>query len=151
LGNKSTRGRGRPEFVATAALKRKVSTAAGGGMSHEEIALALGISRKTLEKHFEHELSVGAYQRRMEALEGLHRAAKKGNVGAARAYLQTQPALAVPPLGGTQPGASATPPAGAEPPMAKAAGKKEQAAAAAATAADGSDWADLLPSRMGIH
>jgi hypothetical protein len=107
-------------------------------MAHEEIALALGIARNTLEKHFELELSTGAHQRRMEVLVAQFRAAKKGNVAAQKAFLQNSPALAAPP-----------------PPEAEAAarkpalGKKEQAQADAQTAGAGTEWADLLKPAAG--
>lgn len=118
---------GRPAFKPTAAQRRKVSVAAGAGMSHEEIALGLGIARNTLEKHFEQELSVGAYSRRLEVLDAMHRTAVKGNVAAQKAYVALTPAMAAPP---------------AEPEKPK--GKKEQAEADATTAARGTDWDDLL-------
>lgn len=106
-------------------------------MSHEAIAMVLGISRPTLEKHFAHELAGGAFQRRFEALQGLHAAAKKGNVSAVKAYLAATPEF-VPEL-----------PAKSEPakPAAVAAplGKKAAADAAALTAQHGTQWEDLLP------
>lgn len=112
-----------------------MAIAAGAGMSHEEIAVALGISRNTLEKHFEHDLSVGAYQRRMEVLAAMHAAAKKGNVAACKAYIAMTPNLAAPPTpdGDSKPAAKA-------PPI----GKKAQAQEGAKTAHLGTDWADLL-------
>ncbi|WP_421793874.1 hypothetical protein [Hydrocarboniphaga effusa] len=96
-------------------------------MSHEEIGLALGIHRHTLSKHFEHELTVGAYRKRLEAIEGLHRAAKKGGAAAAKAYLSLTPKVAAPPA-----------------PKLEKIGKKAQAAADAQTAHVGSDWETLL-------
>ena len=119
---------GRPAFKPTPAQRRKVSVAAGAGMSHEEIALGLGIARNTLEKHFEQELSVGAYSRRLEVLDAMHRTAVKGNVAAQKAYVALTPAVAAPPVADEKPK-----------------GKKEQAEADAASAARGTDWDDLLP------
>lgn len=119
---------GRPAFRPTPAQRRKVSVAAGAGMSHEEIALGLGIARNTLEKHFEQELSVGAYSRRLEVLDAMHRTAVKGNVAAQKAYVALTPAVAAPPV-----------------PAEKPKGKKEQAEADATSAARGTDWDDLLP------
>jgi hypothetical protein len=101
-------------------------------MSHEDIALALGISRNTLERYFANELSVGASSKRMDAMEGLHRAAKKGNVAAAKQYLSGTMRTAPPPP--PHPSQART-----EPP-----GKKEQAQAAAKTAQHGTEWEDLL-------
>ena len=133
MPTKSARPRGRPPFVPTAAQRRRVSIAAGGGMRHVDIATALGISRETLEKYFEAELSAGALERRMEVLQALHAAAKKGSSSAARAYLQHEATPAVPPA----PKAEA--PAKTEP-----LGKKAQAQADAATAARGTEWDSLL-------
>lgn len=113
-------------------MRSAVAASAGGGMSHEDMALALGISRNTLEKHFESELSVGAFKKRMEVLTAMHRAAKGGNVAAQKAYMQLTPRTSAPPL--------AAAPVVPKPP----AGKKEQAQADAQVAAVGTDWEDLL-------
>lgn len=96
-------------------------------MAHEEIAVALGIHRHTLEKHYAHELSTGALNRRTEILDAMARTALKGNVSAQKAFLALTPTLAAPPL---------------EPEKPK--GKKEQQAADAVTAADGTEWDDLI-------
>lgn len=98
-------------------------------MAHEEIALGLGIHRHTLEKHFVDELSAGAYLRRLEVLEAMHRTAVKGNVAAQKAYVALTPDMAAPAV---------------EPEKPK--GKKEQQAADAVTAAKGTGWEDLLPA-----
>lgn len=126
--------RGRPEYKPTGAVRLKVSIAAGGGMPHEEIAIGLGISRNTLEKHFQHELSVGANERRLEVLEAMHKAATKrgkGNVAAQKAYLAMTPAAVAPPL--------------PKEPKPEPLGKKEQANVDAKTAQEGTAWSELLP------
>lgn len=123
----------RPLYKPTVATRRAVAISAGAGMSHEEMAIALKISRNTLEKHFQSELSEGAYQKRMEVVSAMHKAAKAGNVAAQKAYMALTPRLSAPP---------ASPPAPEEKPL----GKKEQADADAKTAALGSDWEMLLPS-----
>lgn len=107
-------------------------------MSHEAIALGMGIARNTLEKHFELELSTGAYARRLEVLQAIHAAAKRGNMAAAKAYLAFDPKLAVPPA--QAPAQTPAKPARKAPPP----GKKEQAQADALTAANGTDWDGLL-------
>jgi len=116
-------------------MRQRVAVSAAGGMAHEEIALALGISRTTLLKHFGMELSTGAHLRRMEVIVAQFRAAKKGNVAAQKAFLQNTPVLAAPPVEAKPavPGAKAKP-----------LGKKEQAAADAVGAAVNTEWADLL-------
>lgn len=135
--------RGRPAVTPTAAQRRRVSIAAGGGMSHEAIALAMGLSRNTLEKHFVAELSGGAYARRMEALQGLHAAAKRGNAAAVKAYLAADPEF-LPPEAERLAEASAAAPALT--PAVAPKGKKEQQAAAAVTAQAGTGWEGLLPT-----
>jgi hypothetical protein len=113
-------------------------------MSHEEIAIGLGISRNTLEKHFEAELSHGAYAKRLEVLVAMHAAAKRGNVAAQKAYTaMPPPRAAATPLPADEPaaGTAKTP----------AKGKKEQAHADAMTAQAGTDWQDLLPGSAALQ
>lgn len=153
------RGRGRPPHQTTAATRAKVSIAAGSGaMTHQEIAIALGISRETLEKYYEHELSIGALTKRLEVLQGLHAAAKKGSSSAARVYLEHSAKTGVPPPGVGEPTSTpvqptASPPA-ADPSVTPAPklGKKEQAQADAKTAHVGTAWDELLnPPRMPVQ
>ena len=128
------RKRGRPQHRPTVKTREKVATAAGGGMAHEDIALALGISRDTLEKHYARELSVGAAEKRLEVMQALRAAAKKGRVAAIKAYLEHEPFVAPPPA--------------PEPSKPEQKGKKEQAQDAARTAQHGTDWeGDLAPRR----
>ncbi|MEP6503259.1 MAG: hypothetical protein ABJD97_08020 [Betaproteobacteria bacterium] len=115
---------GRPAFKATIQQRNAVAIAAGAGMAHEAIALALGINRETLNRHFKLELSTGASAKRLEVMRALYAAAKKGNVAAAKAYLLM----------------GATPAVPREP----APGKKVLAQRAAVVAAVGTSWEDLL-------
>ena len=115
-------------------------------MSHEAIAIVLGVSRNTLEKHFSHELTVGAYERRMEAMQGLHAAAKKGNVSAVKTYLAALPQFMPPPA---EHGAVAPPVAPEK--AAQPVGKKEAAAAAAKVAQQGTGWEDILPAPASLQ
>jgi DNA-binding CsgD family transcriptional regulator len=125
---------GRPAFRPTAAQRRTVSIAAGSGqMSHEEIAIGLGISRNTLEKHFAPELSKVAYQRRLEVIVAMHRSATKGNVAAQKAFVSGMPAVSAPPESGANP----------EPQ-----GKKDRQNADAVTAAQGTDWDSLIGGKV---
>lgn len=117
----------RPPFKPTPAMRKRVAIAAGAGMSHEEIALGLGIARNTLAKHFEKELSTGAYEKRLAVLDAMHRAALKGNVAAQKAYVALTPQAAAPPVAKEKP-----------------LGKKEQAQADAVTAGQGTEWGDLI-------
>jgi hypothetical protein len=131
----------RPTFKPTAVQRQKVAVAAGAGMAHEDIAVGLGISRNTLEKHFKVELSTAAYGRRMDVLLSLFRAAKKGSSSAAKAYLANEPRLAVPPM----PAPDVTPGKPAVPE--ERLGKKAQAEVDARTAGAGGEWGDLLRPR----
>lgn len=116
------------EFEPTKKQRREVSIAAGAGVSHEEMALGLGISRPTLAKHFAYELTTGAYKRRQEVLNAMFKAAKNGNVAAQKAYAAMTPRVAAPP--------SLDEPAPE--------GKKAQRQADAKTAQVGTDWETLL-------
>lgn len=123
-------------------------------MTQEEIAIGLGISKPTLAKHYERELSVGAYERRIEVLEALHAGGVKGNASAARQYLSGIPEAAPPPIEvgapapeNVQPDQGAAPEMLAPPKL----GKKEQAKVDARSAQDGTDWADLLPRRSTVQ
>jgi hypothetical protein len=134
---------GRPEFKVTDTLRRQVAIAAGGGMSHEEIAIAIGCSRNTLEKHFAAEISEGALKRRFEVMQALFRAAtgkgKRVNVTAAKAYLAT-PAFAAPP-----------PPHPHGEEDGEKPGKKEQADIDARNAADGTPWGSILTTKTPLQ
>lgn len=132
--SKSTRKAGRPSYKPTAAQRRRVSIAAGGGMYHDEIATALGISRNTLEKYFAGELNQVAFQRRMEVLEAQHRSAMKGNVAAQKSYLGKAPANPIP----EAPGEERAP---------APVGKKEAADLAAVGAERGTKWDAVLGSK----
>lgn len=102
-------------------------------MSHDDIAMAMGIAKMTLYKHFKHELTVGAQEKRQEVIDAMYRAAKNGNVGAARLYT----ALSAVPV---RNGEAVVP---AEPRPA-ALGKKQQAQVDAVAAHRGTDWDNLL-------
>lgn len=143
MPRKPQRGRGRPPFKPTPAMRRRVSIGAAGGMTHEELAIALGIARETLEKHFERELSVVAHQRRLDVLDAMYSTAigskvtgVKPNVAAQKAFVAASIALSPTPV-------SKTPKVDA-PTTEKQKGKKEQANDDAVTAQVGTEWADLL-------
>jgi len=125
---------GRPEHKPTAATRRQVAAAAGGGMRQEDIANAIGISVPTLRKHYEAELSAGAARERMAVLQKVLAQAKKGSTSAARLYLQQQPEFVPAPI--------------EEPKKAPKKGKKELAQEQAGTAQQGTGWDGLLPSNV---
>jgi predicted transcriptional regulator len=118
------------EFQPTKTQRRDTSIAAGAGVTHEEIALGLGISQPTLRKHFAYELTTGAYRKRQEVLNAMFKAAKAGNVAAQKAYCALSVKVAAPPVPLDQP--------------AKPEGKKAQANADAVVAQAGTDWESLL-------
>lgn len=134
---------GRPSFKPTPAQRRKVAAAKAGGMSEDSIALALGITRPTLAKHFMAELTTGAAVKKMEAVDALYAQAKRGNVAAIKAVLL---------LGAAVEPAQQGAPAG-ETPAAPAArlGKKEAQQVAAVGAADGTPWAGVLPGSQRVQ
>lgn len=137
--------RGRPPWKPTAAQRRKVSAGAAGGMSKELIAAGLGVDCKTLVKHCEAELTAGAAARRLEALDALHRQARRGNVAACKAVLAFEASRLpeTPPAPGDVPAAETPAPAAAKAPRL---GKKEIANLQAGSAAQGSAWEGVLPA-----
>lgn len=130
---------GRPAFKPTPTQRRKVATAAGAGMAQDQIALALGITKPTLVKHFELELTTGAAVKKMEALDALHLQAKRGHVSAIKAYLLIASGTVPAAIPGDKPAEPET-----KAPAAKL-GKKEVQQMNAAGAADGTGWDGLLP------
>lgn len=104
-------------------------------MAHDEIAMALGIARNTLEKHFSAELMQKACEKRLEVLDAMQRTALKGNVAAQKAYLAT-----------SGPGVFVAPPS--EEPKPAELGKKQRAHADAKIAQTGTGWEGLLPNRQ---
>lgn len=116
-------------------MRRRVSIGASAGMAHEQIALAIGISRGTLLQHYQPELTEGACKRRMEVVEAAHKAAMKGNVSAQRLLLALSPEIGVP----------TAEQEGKDEPKGPKVGKKEQAKLDAVGAESGTSWEGLLP------
>lgn len=129
----------RPAFKPTTAQRRRVSIAAACGLAHETIALALGITRPTLLRHFKAELSSGAALRKLEVVEVLHQRVRAGSVAAIRLWLAIEAREARP----VQPGAPA--------PRPPRLGKKEAARLAAKTAAEGTEWEGILPATTTVQ
>jgi transposase-like protein len=134
------RKRGRPAFKPTPLHRRRVEQYVCGGMTHEAIARALGISDETLRKHFEVELATGASKRRAEILDLLFASARKGNV-AAQKKLEEMSGRSLAESAFTAPEASE---AAAPQPKAPKLGKKEVQQAEAETAGIGTTWGDDL-------
>lgn len=81
---KKKRGVGRPDHVPTNSSRKIVEQCLSCGMSHREIAAAIGISWKTLGKYYEEELMTGAARKKQEIIGMLYAAARAGNVSAQR-------------------------------------------------------------------
>ena len=97
--------------------------------------------RKTLAKHYDHELTTGAKEAREEVLEAMRKQAKKGNVAAARLMLTglQRPDLVSQPTDASLEIVSMP---------SQATGVKAQRNEDAKTAQKGTEWATLLPSSV---
>jgi hypothetical protein len=131
--------------VPSKASRQRVAIGAAAGMRHQDIAIAMGIDRKTLAKHYAYELSNGAHARRLDVLHGLYLSAKKGSSSAARAFLAHEPQLVVPDRELQEPTSIPAPTQGA--PKVVPMGKKERANAEAVDAQRGTKWDALLTPR----
>src|SRR5689334_16982280 len=76
----------RPSFKATDEQKRIVKTMAGLGTPHEDIAVVIGITAKTLRKHFRQELTLGAIEANARVGQTLFTMATSGRDIAATIY-----------------------------------------------------------------
>lgn len=74
--------RGRPKHEVTEEKRLRVSVLAAHGMTHDDIAAAMGISAPTLRKNYLRELRGGLAQKRAELLVLKWKAAAGGNVSA---------------------------------------------------------------------
>ncbi len=112
---------GRPPYAPTKALRNKVAILKAGGMTDEDIARAIGISRMSLYKHFSEELSTLWAAKRAEVVMAQFVAATKGkNVAAQGKFLQrSERVMSTPTDGELEAPAAGTPEAAAA-----AAGKK---------------------------
>jgi DNA-binding NarL/FixJ family response regulator len=81
----------RPCFVPSAEQRRSVKAMAGLGLRHQDIALVLEISEKTLRKHFRSELTRGAIEANAKVLQTLYGMATSGeNTAATIFYAKTR-------------------------------------------------------------
>lgn len=79
---------GRPPFKPTAPQRNRVKLLKAAGWSNERIAAQMEISRNTLEDRFAAELEFGADAKRLEVMENLLRASKRGNASASKQLLE---------------------------------------------------------------
>jgi hypothetical protein len=81
----------RPAYEATDKSRKAVRILAGLGTRHEEIALMLDITPKTLRKHFREELDRGATEANAKVMETLYKMATSGkNTAAAIFWAKTR-------------------------------------------------------------
>jgi DNA-binding XRE family transcriptional regulator len=119
---------GRPAFTPTRPQRDLVMTCIAAGMSQQQVADAVGVSRMTVCEKFRRELDAGRAVRIAENLALLRKAALKNNVSAMRALATLY----------------AAPPDHYGQPMM---GKKERKKWEAKNALKGSVWEDLLAKR----
>lgn len=133
--------RGRPQFKATAAMRRKVTDAIGCGISEDDIARAIGCSTPTLRQHFAEELLTGRAVRRVESVSLLWKSARAGNVSAQKKIEEMTGATETmrPPGEGLGAGAGTK-----EPKL----GKKDQAEADARTPDTSTPMGELMARRL---
>lgn len=124
---------GRPEFEPTLRQREEVVYGKAIDWSDDKIAKFLGISRTTLLKHFDDELTQGVDTLRIQVVRDLRNAARK-SAAAAEKFLR---------LPGMIGGAQALPTPEAPTDEVERLGKKEQAERRAVTAHQGTSWGEL--------
>jgi len=91
MGKKGSGLSGQPPHEPTDDSRRIVSVMRACGDTTEDIALALGVSRPTLNKHYQAELDAGKQQMDAQVKTSLHRMAASGRYPAATFfYLKTK-------------------------------------------------------------
>ena len=78
----------RPTFAPTEKQRETVKALAAYGNRQEEIANVVGISVRTLRKHFRVELDRGAVEANTQVSQALYKQARAGNVTAAIFWLK---------------------------------------------------------------
>ncbi|MDB5412558.1 MAG: hypothetical protein JWR10_893 [Rubritepida sp.] len=80
---------GAPSFVPTAEQRRMVHAMAGCGVPQDDIVLVIGITSRTLRKHFRHELDVAVIEANTRVAQCLYKqATTPGNIGASIFWLK---------------------------------------------------------------
>ena len=87
---------GRPEYKPTAKDRAYVDALASYGVSEEDIARVVGVSRNTLRKHYVHQLETGAIKANAQVARFLFVAAKRGSVPAMMFWLKCRSGWADP-------------------------------------------------------
>lgn len=138
---KAKRGRGRPAFNPTRAMRLSVERMLACGDSQNVVARALGIDDDTLRKHFAEEIATGAAKRRREVVDAVFDGVKANNASLIRkAEEMTRVASAQDSI---RDAADRPAPVGID-----RRGKKEIRRDEAVTAGEGSEWGeDLKPLR----
>jgi transposase len=80
----------RPRFRPLDEQRRLVKMLAGIGISHQKIALLLGVSHKTLTKHLRNELDHGSIEAEAEIAKSLFEMARGKNLAAIIAFLKAK-------------------------------------------------------------
>jgi hypothetical protein len=112
---------GRPRYEPTDQSRKTVRAMTAYGIEQEQICAVLGITDKTLRKHFRTELAMAAAQANARVAEALYNRALNGDTNAAKFWLQCRAAWREPPLeiGGKDGAPIAVVYSWAEPPEAK--------------------------------
>jgi hypothetical protein len=82
---------GAPAFAPTPEQRRMVHAMAGYGVPQDDIALVIGITSRTLRKHFRHELDVAVIEANTRVAQCLFKqATTPGNIGASIFWLKAR-------------------------------------------------------------
>jgi len=81
----------RPTFQVTEQLSEKVKTMASVGVRQDQIAKVLGVTPKTLRKHFRQQLDLGAIEANVDVANACYRMATSGtNISATIFWLKVR-------------------------------------------------------------
>lgn len=130
------RTRGRPEHDPSARDRAQVKMLAAMGIPQADIARVVGVSQRTLTKHYKAELETGGIEANAKVAQSLFKQAtdpQKPNVAAGIFWLKTRA------------GWREKDPASSPGEVAAQPGKKEQANLDARNAEAGTEWDGLLP------
>lgn len=135
------RGRGRPPFKPTRAMRLSVARMRACGDSIDTIRRAIGVDDDTLRKHFGEELATGAAQVRRKVVDAVFRGVDGGNAALIRrAEEMTRAATALDEIDASEKAARPT-----------KLGKKEVQHQDALTAGLDNEWADDLKPNAAVN